>query len=827
MLSLLPRTRTVLALAAVIAAAGTPQVLADNSSPGRLANRPPVKVDSRLASTPIAFEVNAGQTDPSVKFIGRGFGYSVALTSTETILALSKPGADRQTEVVRMTIVGANERPRVEGRDALAGKTNYYAGNDRANWHTNISTFAKVMYAGVYPGIDVAYYGNQRQLEYDFIVAPGANPRAISLSFAGVRDVRIDADGALVLALTQGELRQPAPVVYQEVSGTRRSVPGRFVIKDQKAHLVAFEVGRYDKSLPLVIDPTIEYSTYLGGSGWIGDAATAVAVDTAGNTYVTGYATSSDFPVTGAACDQSFGDVFCTFVTKFSPGGSLVYSTTLVGSDGRGIGVDAAGNAYVIGAAGPMFSTVNGYQSWHMGHADGFMAKLGPTGTVLYSTFIGGGGNDSALGVAADASGHAYVVGYHNAGPGFQTTANAMLNYNPSWGCPGGGFTGWLVRVDTNAVGAGSLLYASNIAGAFDGTNALTGVAIDGAGHAYVSGASSSAFVPTTAGALQPSFNGVAECWVNAHPFVMKVNTNPSTCTASEVNGTWLTCTESLVHGTYVAGSTDGGANDIALDASGHAYITGSTIATDFPTTAGAPQGANAGGYDVFVTKLSADLSSLVYSTYLGGNADDLAARIAVDASGKATATGTTRSAAFPTTADALQGALSGIADAYVTRLAATGAAPLDFSSYLGGSAEDRGNGIALDAAGNIHLAGFTASSDFPTTAGSLQPAFAGPTDGFLTKIALAPPPPEEVIESVIEDIATLPGLTPAQVNSATSKLNAALNSLANGNTTAATNQLNALTNQIRALINSRRVNPTDGQAVIDAVDGIIDQIDP
>ena len=815
MLAFPPRTRWIFALAAVVVAGGiTTRVQADNSSP--------IKLDAHFGRLPIAFEANAGQADRSVKFVARGLGYTVALTPTEAILALRK---GQQTEVVRMTLVGASAEPRVEGRDALAGRTNYYAGNDRANWHTNIPTFAKVRYESVYPGVDLVYYGNQRQLEYDFIVAPGARPSAIALSFAGARDMRVDADGALVLGLARGEIRQPAPVVYQDVRGARKSIAGRFVIKNKDARLVAFEVGRYDTKRPLVIDPTIGYSTYLGGADW--DGATAVTVDAAGSTYVTGFTISGNFPVTTSPCDQSSGPVYCTFVTKISAAGTLIYSTALAGSDGRAIAVDAAGNIYLSGGAGPLFSIVNGYQPFQQGNLDGYVAKLDSAGSLVYSSFIGGGGNDIALGVAADASGHAYAVGYHNSANGLQTTANALLSYNPSWGCDGGGATGFLVKVNTNAVGAGSLDYATNIAGAYNGTNAALGVTVDGAGNAYVVGGTSSPAFPTTPGAFQTTFDGAPQCWVNAHAYLVKLNTNPATCTPDTVNGTWLTCPESLVYGTHVGGSTDGFGADVAIDATGNAYVTGGTIATDFPTTAGAPQGANAGGLDAFVVKLNATGSSLVYSTLLGGSADDYANRIAADASGKVVVTGVTGSTAFPSTADALQNANAGLTDAFVTRLNATGTAPLEYSSYLGGAADDRGNGVAVDGSGSIYVVGFTSSGNFPTTPGAMQQVASGPMDGFVTKIVIEPPTPQEVIQSVVDDIATLPGLTPAQAGSATAKLEAALTSLANGNTTAASNQLNALTNQIRALINSHRVNASDGQAVIDAVDGIIDQITP
>ena len=811
MLGFLPRPQIAFALAGAVVVGGlTPRLQADSSRP------------AGFVQTPIAFEANQGQAGPSIKFLARGLGYTVALTSTDAILSLRDARHDAET--LRMTLVGASDRPRVEGRESLPGKSNYYVGNDRANWHTDIPNFAKVSYEGVYPGVDLVYYGNQRQLEYDFIVAPGAKPGAITMSFSGARDMRIDADGALVLSLERGELRQPAPVTYQEFGGVRKTIASRYIVKDKNQRLVAFEVGRYDTTRPLVIDPTIGYSTYFSGNYY--EAAAGVTVDAAGNVYVTGFTTSNDFPTTSGPCDQTYGLVFCTFITKLDAAGSIVYSTVLAGSDGRSIAVDAAGNAYIAGGGGPQLSIVNGFQPWQAGNLDGYVARLSPTGTLVYSSFIGGGGNDIALGVATDGSGNAYAVGYHNSGNGLTTTANALLNYNPSWGCDGGGATGFLVRVNTNAVGAASLDYATNIGGTYSGTNAALGVAVDAAGNAYVVGSTSSPAFPTTAGSLQPTFNGTAQCWVNAHPYVVKLNTAPPSCTPGWVNGTYLTCPESLVYGTHLGGSSDGSAAGVAIDAAGNAFVTGGTVATDFPTTAGAPQAANAGGLDAFVAKLNSTASALAYSTYLGGSADDFGNRVAIDASGNAFVIGRTGSAAFPTTADALQVANAGLTDAFVTRVNAAGTA-IDYSSYLGGAADEEGRDIAVDAAGSVYAVGTTSSTDFPATAGALQTSLGGPLDGFLSKIVFAPPTPQQEIQSVIDDIATLPGLPASQITSASAKLDAALSALASGNTNTASNQLHALTNQIRALINSSRITQSSGQAVIDAVNDIIDQITP
>ncbi len=810
--------------ASVLIGSATVAYAQNNCASGGNNGGPAVALRTLDGALPLSFEPNVGQVDGRVKFLARGRGYGVYLTATEAALTIGKPVGDAattrsfQSDVLRMTLVGANPAPRVAGRDPLPGKANSF-GPARASWRTDVPMYAKVKYEAVYPGVDLVYYGNQRRLEYDFVVAPGADPRAIRLAFTRATSLRVDDDGALVLALAGGDIRQPAPFVYQETDGIRASIPARYVIKDR--HAVAFEVGAYDRSRPLVIDPTLVYSTYLGGSCSIGDSGTGVAVDSGGNAYVTGYTTSGDFPVTTGAAPSA---QFSTYVTKINAAGTaLVYSTVLSASDGRGIAIDAAGNAYVAGGGGPGAPILNGYQPFFGGAGvDGFVAKLGPTGSLLYSSYIGGGGNDLALGVAADAAGHAYVVGFHNSADAFRTTSNALLPHNPSDGCDGGGFTGFLVKVDTNATGDASLLYATNIAGAGGGTNAATGIAADAAGNAYVSGATSSVFFPTTPGAVQPSFNGSPSCFAVSDAYVVKVNTAPATCTPATFNGTDVACQESLVYGTYLGGSGDDFANGIAIDAAGNAYVTGATASTNFPTTAGAPQSTNAGGYDAFAAKLNATASAVVSSTYLGGSLDDIGTRIAVNAAGNAFVAGVTSSSNFHTTPNALQAANAGGTDAFVTKLSTTGA--LDYSSYLGGAANDRGNDVAVDGAGNVYVVGITSSTNFATTPGVLQPTFpGGGTDAFVTKISLATP--QEQIQSVATTLASVPSLTGVQLGSATSKLDAATRALASGNTTSATNQLNALTNQVRAWIHSGRVSASDGQALIDSVNGVITQI--
>src|SRR3989475_8604880 len=394
---------------------------------------------------PLSFEANDGQADPQVKFLSRGRGYTLFLTSTEAVLVLREgesvrsvaggpPPAKREKgkalrgTVLRMRFVGANPVPAVAGVGELPGKSSYFVGNDPKKWRANVPTYAKVEYRDVYPGVNLVYYGNQRQLEYDFVVSPGADPKAIPLAFDGVDGVAIDGLGDLVLRADGGEVRLRKPVVYQEQRGQRAVIPTRYVLKAERQ--VAFEVGAYDAMKPLIIDPVLAYSTYLGGTG--GDQGSGIAVDVAGNAYVTGSTGSSDFPRTAGAVGGGGVDAF---VTKLNPTGTaLVYSTYLGGSggdEGRGIAVDVAGNAYVTGSTGSTdFPTTAGaVQTTIGGFVDAFVAKLDATGSLLYSTYLGGTDFDEGFGIAVDAAGNAYVTG-STGSTDFPTTAGAVRTTN-------------------------------------------------------------------------------------------------------------------------------------------------------------------------------------------------------------------------------------------------------------------------------------------------------------------------------------------------------------------------------------------------------------
>ncbi len=675
---------------------------------------------------PLYFEANQGQTAPDVKFLARAGGHTLFLTTTETVLVLGPPkrgrGPDREQAIVRMRLVGAGPAPEVVGQAPLSGKIHYLAGADPARWRRDVPAYARVIYRAVYPGVDLVYHGAQGQLEYDFVVAPGADPRAIRLVFEGADTLRLDAQGDLRLTTRAGELRFPRPVVYQETGGGRREVPGGYVVAGRE---VTFQVAAYDATRPLVIDPRLDWSTYLGGS--VQDGGQGIAVDAAGAIYITGWAGSTDFP-TAHALQPAPGGSDDVFVAKLSPDGStLVYATYLGGSDldlGFGIAVDAAGQAYVTGETRSAdFPTVNAAQPLIYGDGvfpachprcfafNAFLAKLNPEGSALvYSTYLGG--HDSTIGfaVAVDGAGNAYVAGRAGA------DVPAARHLGPRAG------EAFVAKHSPT----GALLYVADF-----GSGIARSIAVDGSGNAYVTGATEANDFPTTPGALQPTGgcppSTVFEC---GDAFVAKLGPTGS----------------SLAYGTYLGGSGDERGLGIAVDAGGNAYVTGSTTSTDFPTLAGALQPAPGGGScrfgpcrDAFVVKLDAAGSRLLYATYLGGSQVDEGIGIAVDGAGHAFVAGNTASTDFPTV-NPVQAAHSGAScetaeclDAFVAKLDASGSS-LVWATYLGGNSVELTTGIALDGNGSAYLTGQTESSNFPTV-NALQPARGGTVDAFVAKL--------------------------------------------------------------------------------------------
>jgi hypothetical protein len=674
----------------------------------------------------LSFQANQGQLAGPVDFLARGPGYVLYLSAGSAVLGLKAPSAGDAAalDVLTMHLVGAAAAAAV-GLDPLAGHSNYFIGDDPAAWHTGVPTYGRVEYDSVYPGINLVYYGNQRQLEYDFVLAPGADPAAIDLAFEGALGMALDPQGDLVLHIAGGDLVERAPVLYQQGGASVQPVAGRYVLEADGR--VGFAVGAYDPTRPLVIDPVLNYSTYLGGNGL--DIGTGIAVDAAGDAYVTGYTFSPNFPgtpVSGMAPSGTRSDIF---VTKLNPAGTAVLYSALIGgthpasgnavNKAGAIAVDAAGDAYVTGITNTSdFPIANAWQpNYGGGTSDAFVAELNPSGTgLVYSSYLGGSGDDAARGITVDASGHAYVTGL-TASTDFPTRNALQPGYGG--GTPPLAYDAYVAEVNP---GGGSLVYSTYLGGSGDDQGLA--VAADAAGDAYVAGLTTSAGL-ATAGAWQPAY----------HPGGVKGN--DGFVAELKAGGT------ALGYLTYLGGSGDDVANSIAVGSGGQVYVTGFTASADFQTTPGVVQptyqGGGANGFDAFVVELTPQGNGAVYSTYLGGNGDDEAREIAVDAAGDAYVAGFTSSTNFPTV-NALQtsnhGGPTGY-DAFIARLNPSGTALL-YSTYLGGTGDDQANGIAVDAKGNAYVVGQTGSSDFPTV-DAAQSAFGGGTqpDAFVAKIGL------------------------------------------------------------------------------------------
>jgi carboxypeptidase family protein/beta-propeller repeat-containing protein len=712
----------VIALAWLASTSGTNPTRSIDHSPG-------VGRTDRYGHLPLTFEANRGQTDSAVEFLARGDGYGVFLTRSEAVLRLRGSDRDGRATVLRMRLAGANERPRVTGLDKQPGTSNYYIGKDPARWRTEVPHYAKVEYAEVYPGVDLVFYGNQRRLEYDFVVAPGADPGAIGLAFSGTTAITTDTAGNLTLQTTNGPVELQAPVIYQVVDGARHEVAGRYALKE--SGVVAFTVAEYDRRSPLVIDPVLVYSTFLGGTGQ--DVGNSIAVDGSGSAYLVGDAGSASFPTLNSNQSSSGGED--AFIAKFNPAGTaLVYSTFLGGSTagtsehGYDITVDASGNAY---AAGTTFSpdfpvTANAFQpakGTNASQETAFVVKLSAGGTLAYSTFLSGSQGSRAYGIATDGAGNVYVTGPSVNGYPVTTTGAFTSSVSNA--------SGYLTKLNTNASGAASLVYSTYLgpSGFAEGH----AIAVDAAGNAYVAGITNATGF-ASAGAFQTTFAGGTY-----DAFVAKFNTNVSGA-ASRVYATYLGGSGVDIGGNSRT-STSTGNHGIAIDASGNAYVVGRTDSTNFPV-ANAFQAANAGYFDAFLTKVNSTGSALVYSTYLGGSSTqvvDEANAVAVNAVGNAYVTGHTESSNFPLVSPlSISGSTTG--GVFVTKFTPAGDT-LVYSIRLGrqvtGStdSDNFGQSIALDAAGNAFIAGMGRAS-YPSTTGAFQTTAAGITDAFVSQVA-------------------------------------------------------------------------------------------
>jgi hypothetical protein len=814
---------------------------------------------------PLSFEANAGQADAEVKFLSRGPGYALFLTPAEIVLSLrgasgqsssvERPSAGEAEEgkrgkgeketglaasgqrsvvgsqvsvasgqlpvasdqsnptqhathhpedasrlsplaaplplgtsrSVRLRLEAANPAPTLTPLDALPGAVNYFRGSDPTQWRTNVTTFAKVRYEQVYPGINLIFYGNQRQLEFDFVVAPGADPRQIALTFEGAEKLELDDNGDLVLHVGDAEIRQHKPHVYQLINGEKRDIAGGYVIgkdsdgidgiyrieeeaddatadvaalwrapqhsqaertlwpsSDQSSTMskrfegggarqsaatpVTFALADYDPTQPLVIDPVLSYSTYLGGTG--DDYAFGIAVDLAGNAYVVGQTISTDFPTVSPVQSSHGNGNSDAFVTKFSPSGDLVYSTYLGGDCHEyayAVALDSDGNAYVTGTTCSQqntFPLVNPLQPGSAGDWDGFVCKLNATGTALvYSTFLGGTLRDNPWGIAVDSSGNAYVVGG-------TTSANfpTLAPLQPGFGGKSYYNFGDAFITKINAAGS-ALVYSTFLGGLAD--DEASAVAVDADGNAYVTGSTFSDNFPT-ANPFQPKRAGESDA------FVSKLNFTGS----------------ALVFSTYLGGfARDGsrsgvtygygdpwnyGGNQIAVDRQGKAYVVGVTLSGDFPLrNPSVPRHPCPSTWSPFVAAFQPTGHELVYSTFLSG-CHTFGFGIAVDGAGYAYVTG----GGNPIPSVNGFGADTGDWATFIAKLGNDGPQVI-YASSLGGSRHDRFHSIGVDANGNAYVAGWSNSggnpNDFPTK-NAVQPEFKGPsTDAIVAKIGADP----------------------------------------------------------------------------------------
>jgi hypothetical protein len=779
---------------------------------------------------PMAFEENHGQSDTRVKFLARGKGYGLFLTAQEAVLTLRTPVdrapskklsneakktasqgivalSDRSvdkpvrfadvhsaapipgsaealttSDVLRLRLANANLQLQPEGVGMLPGIANYIRGNDPLKWHTNIPTYSKVRYSGVYPGVDLVYYGNQGQLEYDFIVAPGASPKPLEMQFDGAQKLEITSKGDLSVSTGHGSIVFQRPVVYQQINSTRKPVTGGFTLLAKNT--VGFRIGRYNHSQPLVIDPTLLYSTYLGGT--YQDFVTSVAAGPGGSAYVTGLTLSEDFPLTAGAFQavnyaSETSSVTTAFVSKFNASGTAVLYSTYLGGDaisgtqynqgdyGKSIAVDSSGDAFVAGytystdfpVTSGSFQTVARQQT---SQATGFVTKLNPAGTgLIYSTYLGGNVLDEPTSMTIDTSGNAFISGVTYS-TNFPTTSGAFQTTNKS--APTGGYNRFVTKLNPSGT---ALVYSTYLGGTNEMPSYLSDffytnpIVVDASGNAYVAAFTNTDNFPTTSGAYQKALKG---------------NFN---ATLTKFNATGTT----LIYSTYLGGSANTFSEGLAVDSSGNAYIAGFTTDADFPVTAGSFQQTNhATGVPYndevinptdtngFVTKINPSGSALVYSTYLGGTTSawggDQIYSLVVDSAGDAIVAGLATSSDFPVTANAYQLKNNGATlccagsptysyNAFLTQFNPTGTALL-YSTYFGGSGQQNPDGpgpfsgggavsgdaaddIALSSTGELFMVGYADSTNFPTTPGALETVYHSQENmGFVTAFNFGTP---------------------------------------------------------------------------------------
>jgi uncharacterized protein (TIGR03437 family) len=687
------------------------------------------RINESFGRLPLGFEANRGQTDQAAQFVARGPAYTLYLSSSEVILATRKSqpaipesqSAIRNPQsAIRMKLLDAFPNSLAEPTDSLPGKSNYFIGNDRGKWRTDIPNYSRVRYRNVYPGVDVVYYGNQGRLEYDFVVAPRSDPSRIKFSLEGQDKLELDAQGDLLVGVDGEQVRLRKPVVYQESNGSQQQIEGSFIIGDHNR--VGFRIGDYDAGQPLIIDPIVDYSTFFGGANT--DIAYGIAVDQAGAVYLTGQTSSLDFPTKNPFASTLNG-ANDAFVMKLNPQGNAVVFSTYIGGRNPGdrgwaIAVDRAGNIYFTGETTSLnFPTMNAAQPNFRGTVDAFAAKLSIEGNVLlYSTYLGGSLADVAYSLALDPFDNAYLTG--------RTESQNFPTKNPLQPGLRGQRDAFVLKLSAD----GEIVFSTYLGGepATPGgrdEEAGYGIALDPLQNIYLTGFTSSPNYPQV-NPIQRGFGGVEDA------FVTKLNPTAS----------------AIIYSTFLGGIRADNGRGIAVDALGNACVIGYTVSSDFPR-ANAFQPLYGGNGDAFVAKLNAAGAALIYSTFLGGNGDEnsgLASditpscAIAVDSLGYAYVTGKTGSQNFPV-ARAIQSGLQGDTDAFIARLDPAGSA-LIHSTYLGSTFtgatgfDERGLGIAVDRNGSVYVTGQMLKSDFLTIA-PVQNAYGGGlSDAFITKLS-------------------------------------------------------------------------------------------
>lgn len=674
-----------------------------------MGNAQQAELKADYGSLPLSFIENQGQVNPGVRYYANGDGHVVFLTADGLYLAFPETqeaeddaateddGSDKKCSIQPRIVTFQPEgitgtvQPKAEKRQD--GVANYFIGSDPTEWKTNVPMYSSVLYSDLYPGIDLRYYGSGRVLEYDLVVRPGGDPSLVKFRYSGVEGVETNANGDLDVRIREGFiLTQKKPVIYQEVNGTRVERTGRFQVSKAVLSTAAtvtssvaglastkeprlqsnyeagktqevvfgFEVDDYDRTLPLIIDPAIVYTKYLTSSGQ--DYGLSISTDSTGAAYLGGYTWLG-------------GTYYYARATKLNATGTAVaYDTTLGGSDndsfGYAIALDSSNSAYLTGMTlSTRFPTRNAFQGTKDSLEDAFLTKLGSTGSIVYSTYLGGSGKDIGRGVCVDTDGSAYVAGETNS-TDFPTEA-------PLYGTLAGGYDAFLAKF----LPSGSLLTFATYLGGSSNDYARA-VAIDSSKRPYVVGLTYSSNFPVT---TTTAFGGVRDAFV----------------TRLAINGA------SLLYSRFLGGSSSDSANAVAVDSSGAAYVTGDTDSTNFPTTTGAFQTSNAGTFDAFVTKIST-AAAVTASTYLGGSTADSAYGIAVDSSGNAYVTGYTTSSNFPVS-NAFQSTKDSYNAGFVTKLDSTWGTVSYSSFFLGATGDDTAKGIAIDSSGSAYIAGYTA----------------------------------------------------------------------------------------------------------------------